>query len=162
RMVSSPALAPMPMVVGAGRSGTTVLRLMLDMHPQLAIPLETFFLRVLFPTGGPPLTAAQCVERMTSHRRSAAMHVGAEAWRPAVALLAPSPPAEAARCFYRLYAQRFNKPRWGDKTPAYIHEVGALHHLLPETRFIHLIRDGRAVALASRRAWWRQGMTMTQ
>src|SRR5947207_13021648 len=36
--------APAPFVVGVPRSGTTLLRLMLDAHPQLAIPPETHFL----------------------------------------------------------------------------------------------------------------------
>src|SRR5438270_14036839 len=34
---------PMPFIVGAPRSGTTLLRLMLDAHPELAIPPETGF-----------------------------------------------------------------------------------------------------------------------
>ena len=36
--------APAPFVVGAPRSGTTMLRLMLDAHPDLAIPPETYFI----------------------------------------------------------------------------------------------------------------------
>lgn len=34
----------MPVIVGAPRSGTTLLRFMLDAHPDLAIPPETGFL----------------------------------------------------------------------------------------------------------------------
>src|SRR6185295_16377444 len=34
---------PAPFVVGVGRSGTTLLRLMLDAHPELAIGPETQF-----------------------------------------------------------------------------------------------------------------------
>src|ERR1700690_2047788 len=44
---SYPILAnpfPMPMIVGVPRSGTTLLRFMLDSHPSLAIPPETGFL----------------------------------------------------------------------------------------------------------------------
>ena len=41
----------MPIIVGSPRSGTTLLRLMLDAHPDLAIPPETGFL-----TLGPSLT----------------------------------------------------------------------------------------------------------
>ena len=36
--------ASMPIIVGAPRSGTTLLRLMLDSHPDVAIPPETGFL----------------------------------------------------------------------------------------------------------------------
>ena len=35
---------PVPFIVGSPRSGTTLLRLMLDSHPRLAIPPETGFL----------------------------------------------------------------------------------------------------------------------
>ena len=38
---------PMPIVVGVPRSGTTLLRFMLDSHPSLAIPPETGFLAPL-------------------------------------------------------------------------------------------------------------------
>src|SRR5258707_983061 len=37
----------MPIVVGAPRSGTTLLRLMLDSHPALAIPPATDFLKLV-------------------------------------------------------------------------------------------------------------------
>src|SRR5258706_15772466 len=36
--------APMPIIIGSPRSGTTLLRFMLDAHPDLAIPPETGFL----------------------------------------------------------------------------------------------------------------------
>ena len=35
--------AARPFLVGVARSGTTLLRLMLDAHPQLTIPPETHF-----------------------------------------------------------------------------------------------------------------------
>src|SRR6185437_10887754 len=37
-------LCPMTIIVGSPRSGTTLLRLMLDSHPELTIPPETGFL----------------------------------------------------------------------------------------------------------------------
>src|SRR5436190_3426382 len=39
-----PQLRPMPIIVGSPRSGTTLLRFMLDAHPLIAIPPETGFL----------------------------------------------------------------------------------------------------------------------
>ena len=38
----------MPIIVGAPRSGATLLRFMLDTHPEMAIPPETGFI-ALFP-----------------------------------------------------------------------------------------------------------------
>ena len=34
---------PFPFVVGSPRSGTTLLRVMLDAHPDLAVPGESYF-----------------------------------------------------------------------------------------------------------------------
>ena len=48
----------------------------------------------------------------------------------------------------RAYAESQGKPRWGDKTPAYMLAVQRIGRTLPEARFIHLIRDGRDVALS--------------
>ena len=39
--------ARMPIVVGVARSGTTLLRMIVDAHPQVAIPPETGFLPAL-------------------------------------------------------------------------------------------------------------------
>lgn len=54
--LTSPLQGAMPFVVGANRSGTTLLRLMLDSHPELAIPPETHFVPNLIElyAGGTP------------------------------------------------------------------------------------------------------------
>jgi hypothetical protein len=41
--MNSQAAHPAPFIVGVGRSGTTLLRLMLDAHPEMPIPPETGF-----------------------------------------------------------------------------------------------------------------------
>src|SRR5438093_1969503 len=46
-LLADVALAPMPFIVGTGRCGTTLLRMMLDAHPDLAIPPETHFIPAL-------------------------------------------------------------------------------------------------------------------
>jgi len=38
------------------------------------------------------------------------------------------------------------KPRWANKTPAYVHHLPLLQKLFPAMRFVHCIRDGRDVA----------------
>ena len=55
------------------------------------------------------------------------------------------------RAFYRLYAKGQRKTRWGDKTPGYAMKMRRIERILPEARFIHMIRDGRDVALSLER-----------
>src|SRR5215510_1913192 len=58
----------MPVIVGAPRSGTTLLRLMLDAHPQCAIPPETGFLALApsLRSARPPLQTEVFVKAITS------------------------------------------------------------------------------------------------
>ena len=44
---SEAVLNPIPIIVGVPRSGTTLLRFMLDSHPEMAIPPETGFIPLL-------------------------------------------------------------------------------------------------------------------
>ncbi len=57
-------------------------------------------------------------------------------------------PAPVVRAFFELYAEKQGKPRWGDKTPGYTQHIRKISKVLPEARFIHLIRDGRDVTLS--------------
>jgi hypothetical protein len=53
-----------------------------------------------------------------------------------------------------LYAEREGKSRYGDKTPGYVQEMPRLQRVLPEARFVHIIRDGRDVSLSHLRMNW--------
>jgi hypothetical protein len=55
---------------------------------------------------------------------------------------------------YLAYARRFGKDLWGDKTPAYVADIHVLHQMFPRARFVHIIRDGRDVALSIIKQWW--------
>ena len=59
---------PAPFVVGANRSGTTLLRMMLDAHPLLTIPPETHFVPDVIDAADEGATPERIVEVMTSHR----------------------------------------------------------------------------------------------
>lgn len=153
---------PMPVVVGAPRSGTTLLRLMLDAHPDLAIPPETSFVVAASALDESTHDArARFVDTVTAYPSHAPnwgdFGVAREALAEAVQGLQPFTVADGLRAFYRLYAQRFNKPRWGEKTPDYSLHIDAIGSLLPEARFIHLIRDGRDVAASWRQQWFTPG-----
>lgn len=46
---------------------------------------------------------------------------------------------------------------WGDKTPRYALQIKEIRTLLPEARFIHLIRDGRDAMISLRQQWFSPG-----
>lgn len=160
----------MPVIVGAPRSGTTLLRMMLDAHPELCIPPETGFLpaaarlRPAAPTRRGPWRREEDADLRT---RFLELVTGISVWqdfglsrdafREALERLRPFTAPEGVCAFYRLYAARMNKPRWGDKTPDYGLYAREVESVLPAARFIHLIRDGRDVALSVRGLWFAAG-----
>jgi hypothetical protein len=146
----------MPVIVGSPRSGTTLLRLMLDAHPDLAIPPETGFF-----TLPPSPDAAHFVEAIRAFPHASPawpdFQVDAQALERELAALPAFDMAAGFRGFYRHYARRFGKSRWGDKTPMYARHLPAIARLLPEARFVHLVRDGRDAAVSLRRQWFSPG-----
>jgi hypothetical protein len=158
---SEAARAPAPFIVGAPRSGTTLLRLMLDAHPELAIPPETYFVpkaakrwqQAAARRGGEDPRDA-FYETVVGHARWNDFHMDADAFRQRLADVGPRDLGDGVRAFYRLYADRVGKSRWGDKTPFYVRRMKLLQDIVPEARFVHIIRDGRAVALSIKDLWF--------
>ncbi len=160
-----PQRVPAPFVVGIARSGTTLLRLMLDAHSELTIPPETHFLPRLFNhfdrwladgVEGDELRQ-RAMELITSHPRWGDIDLDPELVRRRMADHDPLTPGDAARSFYEAYAAHVGKPRWGDKSPPYTWKAKRIQRALPEAHFIHLIRDGRDVALSLSEVSWGPG-----
>jgi hypothetical protein len=150
---------PAPFIVGVPRSGTTLLRLMLDAHPALAIPPETHFLPKLIrlceaaereerDARGPAL------ELLTQHRRWPDFGLDEADVRTRLEGEGPLLAADAARAFYEAYAAEHGKSRWGEKTPQYLKTMKRIAGAIPEAHFVHLIRDGRDVALSLLAVSW--------
>ena len=145
---------PAPFVVGMSRSGTTLLRLMLDAHPELAIPPETHFIPVVAKacqTARDPRAAF--LHGLTSTHTWSDFHIAADVLETRIANIEPFNMSDALRALYGLYAEGFGKPRWGDKTN-HLWNLTVIQDLLPEARFIHIVRDGRDVALSIKDLWW--------
>jgi hypothetical protein len=146
------AAPPAPFVVGLGRSGTTLLRLMLDSHPRLAIGPETGFVPELVrATRRRRPSASELVEFLRRQRTWGDFDLDTEELERRLESAPRLDAATALRTFYGLYAEGQGKPRWGDKTPVYVKRMRMIAKTLPEARFIHVIRDGRDVALARAR-----------
>jgi hypothetical protein len=144
---------PYVFVVGCPRSGTTLLRRMLDAHPELAITPETHWVSRLFEKGD-GLTAAgnvtpELVSTLVGSERFKTLRVSPErVWQ----LFEAEQPIAYARFvagIYDLFGARRGKPLVGDKTPGYTRAIRTLHELFPGARFVHLIRDGRDVCLSA-------------
>jgi hypothetical protein len=143
---------PAPFIVGVMRSGTTLLRLMLDAHPELTIPPETKFMPELIrATRNGAASAEDAMAPLLASTRWPDFHLDEELMRARLRAAEPLDPTKAMRILYEAYAERIGKPRWGDKTPGHAQRMPRIARALPEARFIHLIRDGRAGALSRRR-----------
>lgn len=160
RSPSAGDLLPAVFVVGAPRSGTTVVRLMLDAHPQLAIPHETAFVPRALALGdgaGRDDLARFLLEFPTWPD----MATTERELRDALARVEPFTLANGLRAFYRRYAAARGKERWGDKSPPYALHLPEIAAAFPEARFVHVIRDGRDVAVSLRPLWFAPGQDMT-
>jgi hypothetical protein len=144
-----------PFIVGAGRSGTTLLRMMLDSHPELAIPPETHFIPLLDQIwNDSPQPRDAVIDALLGHQRWADFELDGEQFQARLETARASSLADILRTFYSAYAEQRGKARWGDKTPRYVMDMPGIAELLPEAHFIHVIRDGRDVALSVRPLWF--------
>jgi hypothetical protein len=142
-------------VVGCGRSGTTVLRTVLDAHPAVAVAHEAGFVA---PVG---LRRARYerpdgfdVDRFVADLDGRPAIRGNLGFGPADlrGALDGDPIADvpdAVRRIFASYAARRGKHRYGDKMPGYVLRIDLLAGMFPEARFVHIIRDGRDVALSA-------------
>ncbi|HXH42123.1 MAG TPA: sulfotransferase [Thermoanaerobaculia bacterium] len=146
-------------VLGAARSGTTMLRLMLNRHSRLAIPFESHFLRQIFaelPIDRPldDKEASRMAEIVAGEKNFRTWHLQAANVRQELIGRAPAPLAVLVDALFRMEIARTGKPRWGDKTPLYYVCWRPLMRLFPGSRLIHIIRDGRDVNLSLEKVGW--------
>ncbi|MBU1231082.1 MAG: sulfotransferase [Proteobacteria bacterium] len=154
---------PMPVIVGSPRSGTTLLRFILDAHPDLAIPPETGFL-ALSQEAAAARDPRRFCRALTNFPEEATawadFGLDAQVFLARLQGLQPFSVTAGFRLFYRMYAERFGKERWGDKTPLYGRHLRRIQALFPEARFLHVIRDGRDASLSLRQCWFSPGDDM--
>lgn len=140
-------LEPPFFIVGCPRSGTTLLSDLLRNHPRLTIPGESHFIPAYFRGHGNPRSDAEAVtlaSRILSLYRI-------KRWGVPIEPESFASDRSFAAVIHRLYgtlAQQRAKARWGDKTPHYVEAIPTLLAIFPDTRIIHIIRDGRDVSVS--------------
>lgn len=134
---TSPDRAPI-FIVGVPRSGTTLLRTMLDAHPHVACGPETPWLAEHQPATLLGLVRAM-VEPEHGYCRSYEQPPGVV--------------HRAARTFLDTvmleYAHSRGKQRWAEKTPNALMHLDALHAIVPDARWIWITRDALDVAYST-------------
>ncbi len=134
-------------IVGCARSGTTLLRTMLNNHPAVAIPVESLFMiDYLRAANNRPIERFQKLVLQESEFQE---------WQIDITLQDLVPQRTVANLLTYLheqYAHKNGKHIWGQKTPRFIRYGDLLKNTYPAARFIHLIRDPRAVAASLTRS----------
>ena len=137
-------MAPPVIVLGVGRSGTTLLRVMLDRNSELAIPYESFFVPQLAHRHGRRPDIDEFLDDLGRLRTLYDWGIRPDDVRPR--LREEMTTSEAIAAIFETYAERQGKPRWGDKTPLYMQHLPLLERLFPRAAYVHLVRDGRDAA----------------
>ncbi len=134
-------------IIGSARSGTTLLRTILNGHPEVAVPPESRFIAELW-RGEEEVDVADFLQRLSSHRLFHAWDLDIERVRDEIGKSDRAPYADATEAAHRAWAKSKGKSCWGDKTPRYIEQIPLLARLWPKAKFVHQIRDGRNVVLS--------------
>ena len=151
-------------VVGMPRSGTKLLRDLLNRHPQISIPVcETHFIPYFFEKYGddPPFKTNEAFQEFLDELletnfitdlKEEGIHLNSAAYFQQVDI----------RSWQSIYEHLFKQlgPKnsndetiWGDKTPGYLMHLPLLKQMFPEARFIHILRDPRDYCNSVRNTW---------
>src|SRR5579864_756989 len=125
---------------------------MVDAHPQIAITPEAHWIprffeerRGLTPEG---MVTPELIQHLLEHPKFAHFHIQSEDLWGLIRKEHPMSYASFITGIFDLYGQSQGKALVGNKTPDSARKLGTLHTLWPKARFVHLIRDGRDVALS--------------
>lgn len=160
-------------IVGMPRSGTKLLRSILNQHPRISIPdIETEFLPywVRHWTTFGDLSNREIFGRFFARCQALPFFVYAgetgkpvnvDRWYAACTNFGTAGVFEALICSY-LGIQQGHGRIWGDKSPSYVTHLHTLTELYPTARFIHIVRDARDHCLSVHRAWGKSMLRAAQ
>lgn len=149
---------PVFFIVGRGRSGSTLLRTILDAHPSIVIPHESRFVQYLYYQYG-------TIHRWTPDQAMQAVDFMEQSFEPIqinreffINLILQEKEglsfSSVCKAIYLSVQSEFNKEIItciGDKNPRYSFFIPTLIRIFPEAKFIHLVRDYRDNLLAIKR-----------
>ena len=139
---------------GFERSGTTLLTMMLGAHPELALPFSTagmwfrFYDRLSeYDNLESRQAVGRLVDDIAQQERISMWDVDLDRSSLAKDMPLDSFAAVFER-FHALYAEEKGKPRWGNVDIMTLERMDVVNRWFPDAQFIHIVRDGRDVALS--------------
>lgn len=146
-------------IIGTERSGSNLLRLMLNEHPSISIPHPPHILKEMAPLERlyGDLNADQNFRRLV-HDTVRLVELHFSPWdvpvdRDAVFREAPGRDIYGIKAaIYDQYRRAKGKKRWGCKSTFVIHYVDKVLRHHADAKFIHLVRDGRDVAVSAKKS----------
>src|ERR671917_544784 len=146
-------------VAGEMRSGTSWMRHSLSDHPEIACGQEgSFFGRGYDREEIPVYTGP-----VSSLTRALALSRDLKTWHALPWNLWSDGYDEDLRNLSRLSVDYFlskevartGRRIVGDKSPQHTENLDEIHEIYPDARIIHIVRDGRDVAVSAMHHWWR-------
>ncbi len=127
-------------ILGCVRSGTTMLRDLLRLHPKLECPEETHFFRWSDPFKTPRYIHPYQQNPHIKQQRNLD-HISAEEFEEVLA--ASVSRGDLNERYARLYLEKQGnrKSRWFDKSPQNIYGILLLSRQFPDAQFIHIYRN---------------------
>jgi len=139
-------------IIGAGRSGTTLLRRILVASKQVHIPPETYVLAQVIEHYSRnaykdwPTLVRDCMALFEMHPEFDTFQITLRPLLPKLYILPESERslAKMLDMFYRYHAEQTGVvcEYWGDKTPINTFALDDIYAVFPKAKFIHLLRDG--------------------
>ncbi len=143
---------PYVFIVGCPRSGTTLFRHIVDAHPRITITPEAHWIprffeerRGLTPEG---MVTADLFHQLLENPKFGHFRISREELLTLMPNGQPMSYASFVSGVFDQYGKAQGKALVGNKTPDSARKIRTLHTLWPEARFVHMIRDGRDVALS--------------
>jgi hypothetical protein len=145
-------------IVGAGRSGTTLMRTLLAAHPAIAVPPETHYMTLADAFGAARAEAPADFEAfwatLTSQRRFRDMALDPQAVRARIERSGARTFRSVFRALLDAYAERHGKARAGEKTPGHFRHIDRLLAWFPDARIVAVRRDPRATVASQMDTPW--------
>lgn len=127
-------------VLGCVRSGTTLLRNILRLHPRLESPEETHFFRWADPYASPRYEANYIGGKLLKNHREIDGVSDTDFLRCSATA---NNRKEVSDLYGKLFLEAKNNAggRWFDKTPQNVYGILLLGHMYPAAKFVHIYRN---------------------